>query len=62
MKIDFTGVPIEERWCKIDLASPIFNTPEMSVVYVDGLLTDKLIKLIEEANKNIPIFKVRRKW
>lgn len=61
MKIDFTGIPIEERWCKIDLASPMFNTPEMSVVYVDGLLTDKLIKLIEEANKNIPIFKVRRK-
>lgn len=58
MKIDFTGVPIEERWCKIDLIDRMSNMPEMSVVYVDGLLTNKLIRLIKETNKNVPMFKV----
>ena len=61
MKIDFTGVPIEERWCKIGLTDRTSNTPEISVVYVDGLLTNKLIRLIKEPNENIPMFKVRRK-
>lgn len=58
-KIDFTGVPKEERWCKIDLEYPMMAPT--STAYIEGALTDKISQAIREANEKPAIFKVNRK-